>query len=36
MNKLEIKGLDLTLYEEKLENGLSIYVIPNEIWRARS
>ncbi len=30
MNKLEIKGLDLTLYEEKLENGLSIYVIPKE------
>lgn len=30
MNKLEIKGLDLILYEETLANGLSIYVIPKE------
>lgn len=30
MNKLEIKGLDLTLYEERLANGLTIYVIPKE------
>lgn len=30
MNKLEIKGLDLTLYKETLANGLSVYVIPKE------
>ncbi len=30
MNKREIKGLDLTLYEEVLENGLRVLVIPKE------
>lgn len=30
MHKREIKGLDLTLYEETLDNGLSIYIIPKE------
>ena len=26
----EIKKLDLCVYEEKLDNGLSIYVVPME------
>ncbi len=30
MRKREIIGLDLTLYEETLDNGLSIYIIPKE------
>ena len=28
MNKVKFKGLDLTLYKEKLKNGLEIYVVP--------
>lgn len=28
MNKKELKGLDLELYEAKLDNGLQIYVVP--------
>lgn len=30
MRKREIKGLDLTLHEETLNNGLSVYIIPKE------
>jgi len=30
MNKIELKGLDQTLYYEKLENGLEVYLIPYE------
>ncbi len=30
MNKRKIKDLDLTLYEETLDNGLRIFVIPKE------
>ena len=32
MNKIEISNLDLTLYSEKLENGLSIFVVPKQNW----
>lgn len=28
MNKRELKGLDLTVYSEKLSNGLEIYIVP--------
>lgn len=28
MNKIELKGLDQTLYYEKLDNGLEVYLIP--------
>lgn len=43
MKAIELKGLDQTLYYEKLENGLEVYMLPyknksnytmlfNEIW----
>ena len=28
MKKLELKGLDMTLYKEKFNNGLEIYLLP--------
>ena len=28
MKKLEVKGLDMTLYKEKVNNGLEIYLLP--------
>ena len=31
MNKVEVNNLDLTLYNEKLENGLSIFIVPKKI-----
>ena len=30
MNKVEVNNLDLTLYSEKLENGLSIFIVPKK------
>ena len=30
MNKVEVSNLDLTLYSEKLENGLSIFIVPKK------
>ena len=28
MNKLILKGLDLTCYQEVLKNGLSVFIVP--------
>lgn len=28
MNKIELKGLDLTCYHEKMENGLEVFIVP--------
>ena len=30
MNKSILENLDLTLYSKKLQNGLEIFVVPNE------
>ena len=30
MNKIELKGLDTSVYTETLDNGLQIFVVPNE------
>ena len=30
MKKIELKGLDSTLYQETLDNGLEIYLLPYE------
>ena len=28
MNKIELEGLDQTLYHEELDNGLNVYLVP--------
>ena len=30
MNKIELKRLDTSVYTETLDNGLQIFVVPNE------
>ena len=30
MNKSILENLDLTLYSKKLQNGLEIFIVPNE------
>ena len=30
MKKIELKGLEATLYQETLDNGLEIYLLPQE------
>ena len=30
MHKKEIKNLELTVYSEKLDNGLEIYIVPKD------